>query len=231
MNRYLADGVAEELLNCIAGGELRPHEPLPSEAEIARRCEVSRLTVREAIKSLCFQNVVTIRRGLGTFVNPPEEWTSFRAILHAQFSAGESDGGAEVLLGSVLELRSLLGAGAAALAAVRRRECDLDFMRASLVRMEQAEAGGDVEALVREDHAFFAALLRSAGNAFLPALAPEMGYLLAAVGDERFASPAHRRRVVEQHQAVFSAVEIGDSVGARRAMEWVAYDLAMTTVA
>jgi GntR family transcriptional regulator, transcriptional repressor for pyruvate dehydrogenase complex len=219
MNQYLADGVAEELLSRIAAEELRPHEPLPSEAEIARTSKVSRLTVREAIRTLCVQNVLTIRRGQGTFVNPTEEWTSFTAIRRAHYSGRGSNGLADSLLNSVLELRTLLEAGAAELAAVRRGENDLDLMRTSLHRMEQAEARGDVEALVSEDLAFHRTLLQSAGNAFLPGLAREMGYLLRAVRDERFALPAHRRQVMEHHQAVFMAVAKGDSAGARRAME------------
>ncbi|APX02009.1 hypothetical protein BWQ92_10075 [Arthrobacter sp. QXT-31] len=218
MNTYLADGVANELLNRIAAEELRPHEPLPCEAEIARTSKVSRLTVREAIRILCVQNVVTIRRGQGTFVNPTEEWTSFGAIQRAHYSGG-SRGLSDSLVGSVLELRTLLEAGAAELAAVRRSENDLDLMRASLLRMEEAEACGDVEALVSEDLVFHKALLQSAGNAFLPGLTREMGYLLQAVRDERFALPAHRRQVIEHHEAVFTAVAKGDSAGARRAME------------
>jgi GntR family transcriptional regulator, transcriptional repressor for pyruvate dehydrogenase complex len=119
----------------------------------------------------------------------------------------------------VLELRPPARSRATEVAAVRRSECDLDLMRASMLRMEQAEACGDIEALVRDDLAIHKALLRSADNAFLPGLAHEMGYLLHAVGDKRFASRTSRRRVIEHHQAVFEAVAQGDSVAAGRAME------------
>ena len=81
--KSLVEAVAEDLLERILEGEVGAHEALPPEAEIARESDVSRLTVREALKALQAQNIVYVRRGLGTYVNPPDAWTGLEAILKA----------------------------------------------------------------------------------------------------------------------------------------------------
>lgn len=48
----LADRLADRLLDQVVRGELAVDEALPSEAEIAAAADVSRLTVREAVKVL-----------------------------------------------------------------------------------------------------------------------------------------------------------------------------------
>ena len=63
----LSEQVADQLLNIIES-EYCEGDKIPNEMELADRLEVSRTTIREAIKSLSAMNVVEIRRGKGTFV-------------------------------------------------------------------------------------------------------------------------------------------------------------------
>jgi GntR family transcriptional regulator len=64
----LQDVVRDGLRQSIAEGEYRPGDRLPSESELAERFEVSRLTLREAVRGLVTEGYVTRRQGLGTFV-------------------------------------------------------------------------------------------------------------------------------------------------------------------
>jgi GntR family transcriptional repressor for pyruvate dehydrogenase complex len=66
LRESLADDLAEQLLQGIIDGRHRPGAPLPPEADIAGEAGVSRLTVREAVKTLRAKNVVRIERGRGT---------------------------------------------------------------------------------------------------------------------------------------------------------------------
>jgi GntR family transcriptional repressor for pyruvate dehydrogenase complex len=77
----LTDTVLEGLLESIMGEQFAAGTTLPPEAEIAIAHGVSRVTVREALKTLQAGNVVTIRRGIGTFVNAPDQWTSLETVL------------------------------------------------------------------------------------------------------------------------------------------------------
>src|ERR1700749_3900973 len=65
-------GKVEELLATeIALGHLKPGDRLPSEDELLRSFDVSRITVRRAIHNLIQRGMVEIRRGRGTFVLAP----------------------------------------------------------------------------------------------------------------------------------------------------------------
>ncbi|OCT13027.1 hypothetical protein A8709_21125 [Paenibacillus pectinilyticus] len=50
-------------------GELQPGEKLPSEPELAKKFEVSRPTLREALKMLQREKVLISKNGVGTYVN------------------------------------------------------------------------------------------------------------------------------------------------------------------
>src|SRR6266511_3092812 len=82
MNRYpvpvrrgLADQLVEHLITAILRGDHPPDSQLPPEGRLAELFDVSRLTVREAVKALRSKGVVRIEQGRGTFVNPPSHWS------------------------------------------------------------------------------------------------------------------------------------------------------------
>ncbi len=60
--------LAAYLLECIASGELKPGQRLPSEPELMAAYGVSRVTVRQAIALLTRSGKTSAHRGKGTFV-------------------------------------------------------------------------------------------------------------------------------------------------------------------
>jgi GntR family transcriptional regulator len=60
--------IHQQLFEQIQSGELKPGQPIPSEQEISSRMGVSRMTARQALKSLCDAGAAYSRRGVGTFV-------------------------------------------------------------------------------------------------------------------------------------------------------------------
>src|SRR5947209_6249532 len=66
--RTLAAQVHEDLARRIHKGELSPGQQLPSEPELARMYNVSRMTVREALKGLQREHLLYVVPGSGTFV-------------------------------------------------------------------------------------------------------------------------------------------------------------------
>src|SRR5699024_10451887 len=50
-------------------GEFSPGAQLPSETDLGRRYQVSRMTVRQALNLLASEGLVTRKQGSGTYVN------------------------------------------------------------------------------------------------------------------------------------------------------------------
>ncbi len=81
----LAQQVVQEILSGIEAGNLaRDGGALPSEAELSKRFNVSRATIREALSKLEQRAVIYRRHGVGTFVSPKQP------VLEAGFEQLES---------------------------------------------------------------------------------------------------------------------------------------------
>ena len=61
-------GVIEYFKNRIMAGELRPGEKLPPEREIAQMLEVSRNSVREALRIMDMTGVISSQQGSGNYI-------------------------------------------------------------------------------------------------------------------------------------------------------------------
>src|SRR5262245_41186548 len=66
--RTLVARTREDLVRRIRQGEFKPGQQLPSEPDLARAYDVSRVTVREALKGLQQEHMVYVIHGRGTFV-------------------------------------------------------------------------------------------------------------------------------------------------------------------
>ena len=73
--------IQQFVLEQIHSGVFRPGEAISSEQEISARMRVSRMTVRQALKSLCSQGVLYSQRGKGTFVSATKLEKNFRNVL------------------------------------------------------------------------------------------------------------------------------------------------------
>jgi len=212
----LADGIAERLFEEIIAGHLTPKEPLPAEGELAATHGVSRLTIREAIRILRTQNVVRIRRGRGTEVNPPEQWTSLEAIVRA--SAGPTGQGG-LVPERLLEARRMIEIGAVQLAAERRTDADLADLAERLEGMKAASTDHDVARFVDNDISFHDVIMRASGNVFVPLLFGTFGPLLIEARRQTSAVPEIQKNAIEQHGNIIRALTTGDPEEARLAME------------
>ena len=73
--------IQQHLLEQVRSGALKAGEPVPSEQEIAARLGVSRMTARQAVKSLCHLGIAYSQRGRGTFVSGIKIEKNFRRLL------------------------------------------------------------------------------------------------------------------------------------------------------
>lgn len=88
--------LAEVLAAAIRSGELDPADPLPSEKDIARDCDVALGTVRQAMSLLQEAGLIERRQGRGTFIKRAD----FSRSLLRFFRFG--DGTVEIPRGTIL---------------------------------------------------------------------------------------------------------------------------------
>ena len=72
--------IQRRLLGQIQSGELKGGDPLPSELQISAQFRVSRMTSRQALKSLCKLGVAYSLQGKGTFVSGIKLEKNFRQV-------------------------------------------------------------------------------------------------------------------------------------------------------
>ncbi|MFD1360393.1 GntR family transcriptional regulator [Lentibacillus salinarum] len=82
-SRHLYLQVIDQLKRDIESGQYKTKQKLPSEYQLSKELGVSRATLREALRILEEENVVTRRHGVGTFVNPKPIFSSGIEQLHS----------------------------------------------------------------------------------------------------------------------------------------------------
>ncbi|WP_432487243.1 FadR/GntR family transcriptional regulator [Kineococcus sp. SYSU DK018] len=213
--KSLVSQVAETILDQIVRGELPVGGPLPTEAELCAVHDVSRMTLREALKTLQAQNVVRAAPGVGSYVNPVEQWTGLEAVLRAT-SAGADEDLTSVQL---VEVRRMIETGAAALAAERHGAADLRELEELLELMRDAHRREDLAAFVRADIGFHDAVLRASGNVFVALLLDPLSRVLREKREQTSAVPRIQANAIEQHALVLEALRSREPERARRAMD------------
>jgi GntR family transcriptional regulator len=73
--------IQQMLLGNIRSGFLKAGDPLPSEKEIAAKFRISRMTARQALKSLSDMGAAYSQRGKGTFVSGAKLEKDFRQVF------------------------------------------------------------------------------------------------------------------------------------------------------
>jgi GntR family transcriptional regulator, transcriptional repressor for pyruvate dehydrogenase complex len=205
--------VAAKLRRRILSGELPTGARLPSEPELSAEFGVGRSTVREALKVLASQNLVTTTRGVtgGSFVAVP---TVSDISAHLETGVGLMAAVETVTVDQLMEVRQMLEVPTAGVAAYRRSEAHLDQLRAAL--FDPSEAMGP-ETYARNQE-FHLVLLRAADNPLLEVItAPVFRVLSSRFGRDR-APDGFWECVDADHRAVLRVVEAGDSLAAMTAM-------------
>ncbi len=208
----LADQVIAQLREQITSGEWPVGARIPTEPELVEQLGVARNTVREAVRALAHNGLLDIRQGSGTYVAATSE---LAGVMQRRFAGAEPR--------QVAELRSVLEAAAARLAARRRTERDLKQLDRLLDARERAWESGDAEAFVGADATLHLAVVGAAHNDVMTSMYADLGevlrdFLRADVGEEL--GPDGR----VDHARLVDAIRRGD--GERAAAEAASHALA-----
>ncbi|MGN6620515.1 MAG: FadR/GntR family transcriptional regulator [Sphingomonas sp.] len=205
--------IARDMGIDIVTGRYKPGDLLTGEVAASDELHVSRTAYREAVRILAAKGLVESRPKIGTRVSRMADWHLLDPDVLEWMFQQEPD---PALLAALFELRRIVEPEAAALAARRRSDAQLDTMRDALRRMEELSL--ESEAGRRADQAFHAAMLDAAGNAFLASLTSGVGAAVAWTTVFKQRMGPLRRDPMPDHLRVLDAIAAEDDVAAHRAM-------------
>jgi GntR family transcriptional repressor for pyruvate dehydrogenase complex len=202
----LANNLREQILN----GTISPGQALPNERELGQLTGLSRGSVREALRILEAQGLISTalgRYGGRTALEPGTELlqTSINILIRRE----------QVPFSRLLETIEIVEPSLAALAATRRTDADLARIRAVTAALEGTSSAAQFHDLNAEWHL---AVATASDSFVLSAVLGVLGRRLHDPHVEGFASPDVRALVLRAHRSIERAIVERDAEAARRRM-------------
>ena len=204
--------VAAQLREWVLSGDLAPGERLPNESQLSEVFGVSRSTVREALRWLSSQGLITTLRGVtgGSFVAHPQPG---EVSEYLEASVGLLSGAQVVSVAELLEARALLEVPAARLAAERH---DAEHLRALHDAVEEEDRA--LDAGFEGHRGVHTAVLDAAGNGLLAIMTTPLFAVLRTRFLRDLAPPAFWKEVCDDHRLLVERIADRDADGAAAAM-------------
>lgn len=205
--RRTFEEAAEQIADGVRTGQLRVGDRLPGERTLAAQMEISRPTLREAVKVLVTAGVLEVRRGAeaGMYVATdvvPADLVRERSHLRLTEVA------------AVLEARRIVEPGVARLAAQRAEPVDLEALERSIVAMQRVvDAGygpGDEDHFLQLDVQFHLALARASKNPTVERLMRTLFRELEIARDMAMHEPLVPEWTIGIHRETLEALTSGD---------------------
>ena len=204
--------VATQIATMIQQQRLPPGSRLLTERQLGEKFEVSRNTVREALKVLSTAGLVRVKQGSGVYVNAPTQ-----AFVSANIALDMSVDPEHIL--SLLEFRLGLEQQTSRFAAQRITPRELTALEVIVNEHRHAAQTEDHEQFHRLDIAFHCAVAEGSHNPFLASAVRTTTQLQTwAVESSVSGVPGSLLEASAQHQRVCDAIRRGDATQAESTM-------------
>lgn len=206
--------VIEKVKTMILSGELKPGEKLPPERKFAEKLEVSRNSVREAIRIMDMMGIVSSQQGSGNYVTCEfqKSITETMAMMFAMDQVNDKQ---------ISQVRYSLEVLAFTLALDRVREEDLAKMEECV---EKLDKNGDSKNNATLDKIIHYTLARASGNQLLiDILEACSGVFDIFIEDMRYGILKNENRKTELnecHRHLVDALREGDREKGLQALKW-----------
>ncbi|MCU1614648.1 MAG: pdhR 2 [Frankiales bacterium] len=208
----MAEVISADLRNRILNGELLPGDSLFSESQLMETYEVSRPTLREALRLLEAQNLITVRRGShrGPIVSLPDITIAAESVaVQLQLRDGT--------LADVYDFRSYFEPRTVEQATKRMGSADIAELRRLLEHAHTLL--DDIAAFSASSYQFHQAVLEMSGNATAAIIAEALGRICERLSIRRLEGAsdalALQRGTLEAHARAIEFFAAGDASGAR----------------
>ncbi len=192
-HKPLRELVYAELRMAIMTGKIKPGTRM-MEVELAEGMGVSRTPIREAIRQLEKDNLVTIEPRRGAYVS--------------DISAEDME--------KMLIVREPLEGLATYLAAVFITPERLSLIREAKEEYEGAYGSGDTEGMIQSDTRFHNAITQASGNEYLISILGGLQEQVLRFRYIYFKSASRAKDVIEEHNLIYDCIALKDADAARR---------------
>lgn len=204
----VSDRIIDQIRDAVLSGRLKPGDRLASEKELIAQFEVSKATMREALRVLEVMGLVEIRKGTqgGVFVAEVDMKTTVHGIMNfLHFKT--------VSVRDITMLRFMVEPSVAHLAALVRSQEDIDRIT-EIVKQHE----GNRAELPGREIGFHRYLARMIGNPMLILIMDFLDNLLRDLKEHLDLSHEFYSSIKESHQRILECMINEDCVGARREM-------------
>lgn len=210
--KRVSDEIVERIKEAIYDGKLLPGQKMPSERELAKSFNVSRMSLREALNTLQAQGLVEIQQGNRTFVRPVTTLSPCDPLV-SMAKRSHND------IINIFEVRRFLEMGTAYMAAKWATKTDIKKLNKAYNALENDFKKGRL--MAKSDFDFHQAIAAASHNAVFSHISQTLYDLLQeelriAYGSI-FNEPVNRSKLVDEHGSILEAIKKKDSDGAFQA--------------
>lgn len=208
-NKMLSQSIADTILSMITiEKRFAAGDKLPNENELSAELNVSRTTLREAIRILVAYNILEIQRGKGTFVTQTASRQEPDLGQLSEIKVNAKD---------LYEMRLIFEPEAAYLAAIRGTDAEIKRILEFGERIEQEiKAGQD---RTDNEHSFHKAIAQATHNEFMNQLMPILYHAIAKGVTLSAMSQKAVSDTVGDHRMIMDFLEQRNAEGAKNAMK------------
>lgn len=217
-NKSLTQRVEYELTEAIRAGKYLPGNKIPTENELCEVFQVSRTSIREAVKKLSARGIVDVKQGSGVYVSEMSI-KSASEILNLFFELSSDK---NIIL-QTINTRLILEPTIASEAAINRNDHHLELLKKNMIEMRKC----DLEDKKREaelDNDFHRILLSIVNNKVLELLLSPIFNLIPKFKTAVYAKPIAGKMIkakdimLDHHENILQAIINRDSKKAIEAM-------------
>lgn len=217
-NKSLTQRVEYELTEAIRAGKYLPGNKIPTEHELCEVFNVSRTSIREAVKKMSARGIVDVKRGSGVYVSEMSiKNTSEILNLFFELSTDKN------IILQTINTRLILEPALASQAAIYRNHNHLELLRNNMIQMQKCALGDKIKE-TELDNDFHRTLLSIANNKVLELLLSPIFNLMPKFKTAVYVKPIEGKLLEEKnimlhhHENIFQAIIEQDSDKAIEAM-------------
>jgi len=206
----LSESIIKAIKEMIVEDKFEPGDKFYSENELTKKLQVSRASVREAIRILEVTGQVTVKHGKGVYITDgnADKFQPFINWLRTH----------EHSITDIFEVNLIIEPKAAAYAAKKADSDDIRKIEEICTQFEFYAKSNNTAEMINYDRDFHRWLAKATKNSTLHALVESMTTSFPDGGISSLHTPGRIEKTIHEHRAILKAVKNRDKEGAEQTM-------------